>query len=96
MIQASVMTKRVDSQGRIRLDKSRAGVSMFVEERADGSIVLRPAATAAVQQAPWVLTHEKALTSLMQGIDDARNRHVVPAPDLRGDRGLLQKVGVDQ
>jgi hypothetical protein len=89
------MTKRVDSQGRIRLDKSHAGVSMFVEERADGSILLRPSKSAETQTA-WVLTNEKALASLMQGVDDARNRHFVPAPDLRNDRGLLQKLGVDE
>lgn len=97
MSAASVMvTKRVDKEGRIRLDKSHAGVSMLVEERADGSIVLRPATRTVEKQVAWVLTNERALASLMQGIDDARNRHFVPAPDLRGDRGLLQKLGVDE
>jgi hypothetical protein len=100
MSQASVMvTKRVDSQGRIRLDKSRDGASMLVEERDDGSIVLYPATKSkksAKTDRPWVFANEKAFASLMDGIDDARDHRFVPAPDLRADRGLLQKLGVDE
>jgi hypothetical protein len=86
-------TKRVDSKGRITLDKSYAGSTMLLEEQEDGTLILHPAVTIPAREA-WLWKNKKALAMVMQGLKEAREGKPVPGPDLKADRAMLKKLGV--
>src|SRR5438477_11801886 len=80
-MEKSMVAKLVDSKGRIVLDKSYAGATMLVDQRQDGTIVLRPAVTVPADEA-WLWKNKKALDMVQEGLAEARQGRHVAAPDL--------------
>ena len=76
-----MITKQVDTKGRITLDKSYAGTTMLIEQRDDGTITLHPAVTVPAKEA-WLWKDKKALALVLRGLEDARRGISVPPPDL--------------
>src|SRR5438128_8272291 len=70
-MEKSMVAKLVDSKGRIVLDKSYAGATMLVDQRKDGTIVLRPAVTVPADEA-WLWKNKKALAMVQEGLAEAR------------------------
>ena len=86
-----MLTKQVDSKGRIILDKSYAGTTMLVERHDDGSIVLRPAVTVPVAEA-WLWQNKRALNMVQEGLAEAKTgRHAQP-PDLAAAAKLAAQI----
>jgi len=86
-----MVAKLVDSKGRIVLDKSYAGATMLVDQRADGTIVLRPAVTVPASEA-WLWKNKKALAMVQRGLEEARQRRFVKGPDLIAGAKLAAKI----
>jgi hypothetical protein len=74
-----MVTKQVDSKGRLTLNKSFAGATVLVEERKDGALVIHPAVTIPAREA-WLWKNKKAMALVMQGIKEARERKFAPGP----------------
>jgi hypothetical protein len=87
----NMVAKLVDSKGRIALDKSYAGATMLVDRREDGTIVLRPAVTIPVNEA-WLWRNKKALAMVQRGLEEARERRFVKAPDLAAGAKLAARI----
>lgn len=86
-----MISKQVDSKGRIVLDKSYAGSTMLVERREDGTIVLRPAITVPAGEA-WLWKNKGALEAVHEGTREAgRGRHA-KAPNLTAAGKLASKI----
>jgi hypothetical protein len=86
-----MITKHVDSKGRITLDKSYADSTMLMEQQEDGTVILRPAVTIPAREA-WLWKNKKALAMVMQGLKEAREGKSVPGPDLKAARKLAAKI----
>jgi len=86
-----MVAKLVDSKGRIGLDKSYAGTTMLVDQREDGTIVLRPAVTVPANEA-WLWKNKKALAMVQEGLKEAHEGRHVPGPDMAAARKLAAKI----
>jgi len=86
-----MVAKLVDSKGRIVLDKSYAGATMLVDQRKDGTIVLRPAVTVPADEA-WLWKNKKALAMVQEGLAEARQGRHVAAPDMAAARKLAARI----
>jgi len=86
-----MVAKLVDSKGRIVLDKSYAGATMLVDQRDDGTIVLRPAVTVPANEA-WLWKNKKALAMVQRGLEEARQRRFAKPPDLVAGEKLAAKI----
>ena len=86
-----MVAKLVDSKGRIVLDKSYAGTTMLVDQREDGTIVLRPAVTVPADEA-WLWKNKKALAMVQEGLEEARRGRHVAAPDMAAARKLAARI----
>jgi predicted transcriptional regulator len=86
-----MVAKLVDSKGRIVLDKSYAGATMLVDQRADGTIVLRPAVTVPANEA-WLWKNKKALAMVQRGLKEARQGRFVKPPDLAAGEKLAARI----
>ena len=84
-------TKLVDSKGRITLDKAYAGATMLVEDRGDGTIVLRPAVTVPAPEA-WLWKNPGALAKVRAGIEEAREGRRASPPNLAAAAKLAAKI----
>jgi hypothetical protein len=85
-----VYYRQVDSKGRIALDKSYAGSTMFVEGLEDGTIVLRPAVTVPAEEA-WLWKNKKALVKVQEGLEARHGKHTT-APNMGAARRLAAKI----
>lgn len=87
-----MVAKQVDSKGRIALDRAYAGTTMLVDEREDGTVILRPAVTVPANEA-WLWKNKKALAAVHDGITEARQgRRAVPSPNLAAASKLAAKI----
>lgn len=86
-----MIAKRVDIKGRITLDKSYAGLTMLIDRRDDGTIVLRPAVTVPANEA-WLWKNKKALAMVQAGIKEAKTGRRVKPPDLAAAASLADKI----
>jgi predicted transcriptional regulator len=86
-----MVAKLVDSKGRISLDKSYAGATMLVDQRDDGTIILRPAVTVPANEA-WLWKNKKALAMVQEGLNEARQGRHVAAPDMAAARKLAARI----
>src|SRR6184192_2934040 len=90
-MEKTMVAKLVDSKGRIVLDKSYAGSTMLVDQRADGTIVLRPAVTVPANEA-WLWKNKKALAMVQEGLAEARQGKHVAGPDMAAARKLAARI----
>jgi len=86
-----MVAKQVDTKGRIVLNKRFAGATMLVENRKDGSFVIRPAVTVPANEA-WIWKNKKALAMVQRGLEDARQRRFVAPPDMAAAKKLAEKI----
>jgi len=86
-----MISKQVDSKGRIVLDKAYAGSTMLVDRQEDGTIVLRPAVTVPANEA-WLWKNKKALAMVQEGLAEARQGRRAGAPDLGAAAKLAAKL----
>jgi hypothetical protein len=86
-----MISKQVDSKGRIVLDKAYAGSTMQVDRQEDGTIVLRPAVTVPANEA-WLWNNKKALALVQDGLGEARAGRRAESPNLAAAAKLVAKL----
>ena len=67
------------------------GATMLVDQREDGTIVLRPAVTVPADEA-WLWKNKKALAMVQEGLAEARQGKHVAAPDMAAARKLAARI----
>jgi hypothetical protein len=83
------ITKQSDSKGRILLGSAFAGATFLMETQKDGTLILRPAVTVPINE-EWLWKNKKALASVMNGLEQARDGKLVKGPDLKADLALFE------
>ena len=82
-------TRVVDSKGRIALGSRFVGRTVIVDDSDPDRIVVTPAVVIPEREA-WLYRNEKALTSVRQGLAEARQRRLSKKPpDLDADAALI-------
>jgi hypothetical protein len=87
-----VVTKVVDSKGRLALGSRFVGRTVIVDDSDPNKIVITPAVVIPESEA-WLYQNTKALASVRAGLDQASQRQFASdIPDLDGDSGLAAKM----
>lgn len=85
-------TKVVDSKGRIALGNRFIGKTVIIDDSDPDRIVVTPAVVIPEREA-WLYRNEKALTSVRQGLAEAKGRKFSKkTPDLDADVALVAKL----
>ena len=85
-------TKVVDSKGRIALGNRFIGKTVIIDDSDPDRIVVTPAVVIPEREA-WLYRNEKALTSVRQGLAEAKGRKFSKkTPDLDADVALVEKL----
>jgi predicted transcriptional regulator len=79
-----MVTKTVDSRGRIALGPKYANHLVMVRERDDGTLEIIPAEAIPVGEA-WLHKNPEALAAVRQGLQEAAEGRFAEAPDLGTD-----------
>jgi hypothetical protein len=86
-----MVTKTVDSRGRITLGTEYAGRQMIICERA-GEIVLKPAVSIPENEA-WLYANPIAIKAVRTGLQEARRGDFsANPPDLAADEELVSQL----
>jgi hypothetical protein len=80
-----MVTKVVDSKGRVSLGRSLAGKTVIVDDSDPNRIIVLPAVAVPIQEA-WLYKNRVALDRVRRGLKDAKERKFSRiAPDLKAD-----------
>ena len=75
-----MLTKTVDSKGRLTLGKDFARKLVLVDELADGTLTIAPAEAIPAREA-WIFKNPKVRSSLRTGLRQASEGKFAEAPD---------------
>lgn len=85
-------TKVVDSKGRVALGSRFVGRTVIIDDSDPDRIVVTPAVVIPEREA-WLYRNEKALTSVRQGLAEAKQRRFSKkSPDLGADAALIAEL----
>jgi hypothetical protein len=76
----SVLTKQVDSKGRLTLGEAFANETVLVESHGEGEVIVRRARVIPAREA-WLYDNKAALASVRRGLQQATEHHFVAGPD---------------
>ena len=79
-----MVTKAVDSRGRLTLGPAFANKLVIIRPLEGGAIQIIPAEAVPAREA-WLSKDPKALLAVMQGLEEARSGRLVESPDLDAD-----------
>jgi hypothetical protein len=88
-------TKQVDSKGRLTLGERFAGRVVIVRETDETELVITLARVIPEREA-WLYENSKAKQMVFTGIEQAKKKKFVSAPDLHADEELARKIGDDE
>ena len=77
----AVLTKRVDSKGRLTLGEDFANETVLVETHADGEVTVRRARVIPAREC-WLYENKAALNSVRRGLKQASEKRFAASPDL--------------
>ncbi len=86
-----MVTRNVDSRGRLALGKQFADRLVIIQELADGFLQIIPAEAIPAREV-WLYKNPKALASVMRGLEQAMAGDSVPEPDLEADAKHLESA----
>ena len=79
-----MVTKTVDSRGRLTLGPAFANKLVIVRQLEGGALQIVPAEAVPAREA-WLYKDPKALLAVMQGLEEARLGRLAEGPDLEAD-----------
>jgi hypothetical protein len=87
----AVMTKHVDSKGRLTLGEAFANETVLVEPHGDGDVIIRRARVIPAGEA-WLYDNRTALASVRRGLQQAAEHQLVDGPDLAAAAELAKRL----
>lgn len=91
MKHATLMTKNVDSKGRLTLGDAFANQTVLVESHGEGEVLVKRAAVIPAREA-WLYENKAALTSVRRGLKQAAERQFATGPDLKASAALVAQL----
>ncbi len=89
---APLSVKTTDSKGRLTLGAEFAG-KQFIMVRKEGNVLqMIPAETVPTREA-WLYKNPKALSAVLEGLDQAKAGELFEGPDLDAALELADKIG---
>lgn len=85
---AAVLTKHVDSKGRLTLGEAFANETVLIEPHGDDEVIVRRARVIPAREA-WLYDNKAALASVRRGLQQAAEHHFVAAPSAAADTELV-------
>ena len=76
----SVLTKQVDSKGRLTLGEAFANETVLVELHGEDEVIVRRARVIPARES-WLYDNKAALASVRRGLQQATEHHFVEGPD---------------
>jgi hypothetical protein len=87
----AVLTKHVDSKGRLTLGEAFANQTVLVETHADGEVTVRRARVIAARES-WLYENKAALNSVRRGLKQATEKRFGASPDLAAAADLTGQL----
>ncbi len=93
MTRHATVTKQADSKGRITLGKAFANKTVLVDDRGD-EVRVRLGRVIPERES-WLYRNDKALNSVRQGLEQARDRKFARSPDLDAAKSIADQIEDD-
>ena len=86
--------KKVDSKGRLLLGEELAGTTVLIEKLETGEYLVKPAVIVPAKE-KWIFDNSEALSLVMTGLKEAKNRKFVKNPSFNKKKSWIDELEDD-